>query len=154
MPADATNRTWAPNPARRLRLALEGSPGSLAAGFLGVFFAEAAADIDWVLALPDALETEYHQRVTEIGEAQNVKYVTSAERIGMHQGMQLGIEQGVEQGLEQGRQTARHLLCRQARRRFGLKIAAEAEPLLATITDLQQLEELGDLLLSSPDGPA
>ena len=57
-------------------------------------------------------------------------------------------------GLEQGRQTARHLLCRQARRRFGLKIAAEAEPLLATITDLQQLEELGDLLLSSPDGPA
>jgi hypothetical protein len=62
--------------------------------------------------------------------------------------------EGLEQGLEQGRQMTRHLLCRQARRRFGPKIAAEAEPLLATITDLQQLEELGDLLLSSPDGPA
>ena len=62
--------------------------------------------------------------------------------------------EGLEQGLEQGRQMTRHLLCRQARRRFGPKIAAEAEPLLTTITDLQQLEELGDLLLSSPDGPA
>ena len=41
------------------------------------------AFIDWVLALPDALETNYHQPVTEIEKAQHLKYATSAERIGM-----------------------------------------------------------------------
>jgi hypothetical protein len=68
--------------------------------------------------------------------------------------LEQGLEQGLEKGLEQGRQTTRHLLCRQTRRRFGPNIAAEAEPLLAAIADLHQLEELGDLLLASPDGAA
>lgn len=61
-------------------------------------------------------------------------------------------QQGLEQGLEQGRRATRHLLVRQVRRRFGPTIAAQTEPLLAQVTDLQTLEELGDQLLVSPDG--
>ncbi len=62
--------------------------------------------------------------------------------------------EGLEQGLEQGRQETRHLLARLARRRFGPTIAAQAEPLLAAIAVPQYLEELGELLLSCPDGAA
>ncbi|WP_243448271.1 DUF4351 domain-containing protein [Candidatus Thiosymbion oneisti] len=62
--------------------------------------------------------------------------------------------QGLEQGLEQGRRETRHLFTRQARRRFGPAIAAQAESLLTAISDPLQLEELGDALLSCPDGTA
>jgi predicted transposase YdaD len=63
-----------------------------------------------------------------------------------------GLEQGLEKGLEQGRREIRHLLTRQARRRFGPAIAAQAVPLLAAITDPQDLETLGEGLLTYPDG--
>ena len=71
------------------------------------------------------------------------------------EGLQQGLQQGREQGREQGRrQSTRHLLIRLARRRFGDAIATQAEPLVSAIDDLQQLEELGDLLLTSPNGEA
>ncbi|WP_300971790.1 Rpn family recombination-promoting nuclease/putative transposase [Thiocapsa sp.] len=60
--------------------------------------------------------------------------------------------EGMEQGIEQGREATRHILVRQVRRRFGLTIAEQTEPLLACIADLQTLEDLGDQLLISPDG--
>jgi hypothetical protein len=59
---------------------------------------------------------------------------------------------GLEQGLEQGRKETRHLLIRQARRRFGPAVAAQAEPLLAAIADPEALEALGEALLIHPDG--
>jgi predicted transposase YdaD len=71
---------------------------------------------------------------------------------GREQGLEQGREQGLEQGLEQGREATRHLLLRQVRRRFGSEIAERSEPLLARISDLEQLEELGDQLLLSADG--
>ena len=46
----------------------------------------------------------------------------------------------------------RHILIRQARRRFGAAVADQTAPLLARISDLEQLEELGDQLLISADG--
>ena len=94
--------------------------------------------------------------------AENVETWTDQwKREGLQQGLQealeQGREQGREQGLEQGRQqggreATRHLLIRQVRRRFGPTIATQTEPLLARINDLQQLEDLGDQLLISPDG--
>jgi len=90
--------------------------------------------------------------------AENVETWTDQwKREGLQQGLQEGLEQGREQGLEQGRQqggreATRHLLIRQVRRRFGPAIATQTEPLLAGINDLQQLEDLGDQLLISPDG--
>ncbi|WP_300971365.1 hypothetical protein [Thiocapsa sp.] len=68
------------------------------------------------------------------------------------EGIEQGLEQGLEQGIEQGREATRHILVRQVRRRFGLTIAEQTEPLLARIVDLQTLEDLGDQLLISPDG--
>ncbi|MCF7995344.1 MAG: DUF4351 domain-containing protein [Chromatiaceae bacterium] len=61
-------------------------------------------------------------------------------------------DQWKQQGLEQGRETTRHILIRQARRRFGPEIAEQSQPLLARISDPEQLEELADQLLLSPDG--
>jgi flagellar biosynthesis/type III secretory pathway protein FliH len=63
-----------------------------------------------------------------------------------------GLQQGLEQGLERGsREATRHLLTRQARRRFGPTIAEQTGRLLAGINNLEQLEELGDQLLLSRD---
>ncbi len=61
-------------------------------------------------------------------------------------------DQWKEEGLEQGRAATRHLLTRQVRRLFGTTTAEQTELLLARITDLQQLEELGDQLLTSANG--
>jgi len=61
-------------------------------------------------------------------------------------------DQWKREGLEQGsREATRHLLTRQARRRFGATIAEQTEQLLACINTLQPLEELGDQLLLSQD---
>lgn len=63
-------------------------------------------------------------------------------------------EQWKQEGLEQGRQETRHLLTRLARHRFGPGIAAQTEPLLTAIADPRQLEDLGDALITCPDGTA
>ena len=63
--------------------------------------------------------------------------------------------EGMQQGREQGRrQSTRHLVIRLAGRRFGAAVATQAELLVSAIDDLQQLEELADLLLTSPDAAA
>ncbi|MCB2263358.1 MAG: transposase, partial [Candidatus Thiosymbion ectosymbiont of Robbea hypermnestra] len=62
--------------------------------------------------------------------------------------------EGLQQGLEQGYQATRHLLARQAHHRFGPAVATQAEPLLTRIADPVQLADLGDALLSCPDGIA
>lgn len=74
------------------------------------------AFIDWVLALPDTLEADYHQRIREIEEGQHVQYVTTAERIGLEKGIEQGIQQGIEQGIPRGES---RLLRRLLLRRFG-----------------------------------
>jgi len=48
------------------------------------------AFIDWVLALPDALEEDYHRCIQAIEEAEHMQYVTTAERIGIQKGRQEG----------------------------------------------------------------
>ncbi|MGB5737626.1 MAG: transposase, partial [Thiohalocapsa sp.] len=60
--------------------------------------------------------------------------------------------EGMEQGMEQGREATRHILVRLALRRFGATTAEKTGPLLARITDLRQLEALGDELLTSATG--
>ena len=79
--------------------------------------------IDWLLALPDALEDVYLDEIHELEVTTNMRYISSAERIGMRRGMERGIERGMEkglqQGLQQGLEQSRSLLRRQLRRRFG-----------------------------------
>lgn len=61
-------------------------------------------------------------------------------------------DQWKREGLEQGLNAMRHVLVRQARRRFGPAIAEQTEPMLAHIDNLRQLEDFGDQLLLSQDG--
>lgn len=65
---------------------------------------------------------------------------------------QQGLARGLEQGLEQGREESRHLLVRLVRRRFGPAIAVQSESLLAAIAAPAQLEDIGERLLTAPDG--
>ena len=70
------------------------------------------AFIDWVLALPEALEEDYHRCIQAIEEAEHMQYVTTAERI--------GIRKGRQEGREEGRQaTQRELLEQLLAVRFG-----------------------------------
>jgi len=56
------------------------------------------AFIDWVLALPEALEEDYHRCIQEIEEAEHMQYVTTAERIGIRKGWQQGHQKGHQEG--------------------------------------------------------
>jgi hypothetical protein len=60
--------------------------------------------IDWILRLPPALEQEFLKELYTYEKAQQMPYITSAERFGRQIGIELGREQGLEQGLEQGRE--------------------------------------------------
>jgi len=43
--------------------------------------------IDWLIALPKDLEKEYHQEIIKYKEESKMRYVTTAERIGIEKGM-------------------------------------------------------------------
>jgi hypothetical protein len=88
--------------------------------------------IDWLLALPEALEDAFLDEIHELEASTNMRYISSAERIGMRRGTQLGIQQ---------------VLRRQLRRRFG-------DPPPWVETKLQegtppQLEQWADQLLDA-----
>jgi hypothetical protein len=52
------------------------------------------AFIDWVMALPQGLEIDYPNAVASLDEEQKMRYVTTAERIGMEKGERIGMEKG------------------------------------------------------------
>ena len=89
-----------------------------------------------------------------------MRYVTTAERIGIRKGMQRGLERGMEKGLkkwlengmERGLDSESALLQRLARRRFGDAVAERAAVLLALIRAPDILEQLGEALLDDTDG--
>ncbi len=63
------------------------------------------------MLLPAELEDEYHQEIMEFEEEEKMRYVTTAERIGMEKGMEKGIEKGrIEGGLKKATKTAKNLL--------------------------------------------
>lgn len=64
--------------------------------------------MDWVLALPEALEQQYLDEVYRLEEETHMRYVTSAERIGLKRGLQQGVLKGEAKVVQ-----------RQLQRRFG-----------------------------------
>jgi flagellar biosynthesis/type III secretory pathway protein FliH len=108
------------------------------------------------MTLPEPLEDDYHQVIQAIEEAEQMRYVTTAERIGIRKGMERGMERGMvrgmERGMEKGLESERSLLQRQARRRFGDAVAERAAVLLAMIREPETLEQLGEALLDDEDG--
>lgn len=69
--------------------------------------------IDWMLRLPEGLETEFRERLYALEEEHKMPYVTSVERA--------GIEKGLQQGLQQGEAA---MLLRLVAHKFGAAAAA------------------------------
>ncbi|HOW77542.1 MAG TPA: cytosolic protein [Candidatus Competibacteraceae bacterium] len=51
--------------------------------------------IDWLLALPEALENAFLDEIHGLEESTNMRYISSAERIGMRRGHEQGMQQGI-----------------------------------------------------------
>jgi hypothetical protein len=92
--------------------------------------------IDWLLALPAALEQRFRDQLADYEAAMSTPYITSIERS--------GIEKGRQQGIRQGLAAERTLLQRQVERRFGETAAARLARLLETIDDTDRLAEIGE----------
>jgi len=58
--------------------------------------------IDWLMVLPDEMETAFTNALREFEEDTRMPYVTNVERRGIQQGLQQGLQQGMQQGLQQG----------------------------------------------------
>jgi Domain of unknown function (DUF4351) len=94
--------------------------------------------IDWLLALPEALEERLWNEIKVYEESEKMPYVTSVERIGIRKGHQKGRQEG-------RRQEAKHLLRRLLTRSFGpLPEWAEAKLEQA---DTAMLEEWAERVL-------
>ncbi len=110
--------------------------------------------------LPKRLAGVEFESMTDLHEVHDMlsnrveSWTEQWKREGLTEGRKEGRKEGLEQGLERGRQETRHLLARQACHRFGSAIATQTEPLLTAIADPRQLADLGDALLSCPDGTA
>lgn len=72
--------------------------------------------LDWMMRLPEHLAQELWQNIDLLEEQEQMRYVSSVERIGIEKGREQGLQQGREQGLQQGEALA---LQRLLRKRFG-----------------------------------
>ena len=70
---------------------------------------------------------------------------------GLAEGMERGRAEGAERGLAQGRVA---LLRRQVEWRFGVDVAGQVAALLAEVTDVARLDEVGRWLLECDTGEA
>ena len=67
--------------------------------------------IDWIMLLPAKMENAYHHEIMEFEEEEKMRYVTTAERIGMEKGRIEGkIEGKIEGSLKKATKTAKNLL--------------------------------------------
>ena len=98
------------------------------------------AVLDWLMKLPKALEQQIWQEIETIEENQNMRYITSVERIGM--------EKGIAQGKEQGRlEGEAKILKKLLERRFGDLPAWTADKLNSAAE--QDLETWAEAVLTA-----
>jgi hypothetical protein len=94
--------------------------------------------IDWIMALPEALEEEFRIAVFQYEEEKRMPYVTSIERLALAEGREIGREEGREVGLLEGLQE-------------GLVVALEAKfgptgrKLTSKVKQIQHLAQLRTL---------
>ena len=92
--------------------------------------------IDWVIALPEEMETKFSEDIHDFEEGMNMVYVSSMERLGLKKGHQKGLEEGLEKGLEKGKlETAENM--------FKAGYDRETVKKLTGLTD-EQLAALGE----------
>ncbi|WP_163560293.1 DUF4351 domain-containing protein [Halomonas sp. NO4] len=92
--------------------------------------------IDWMMRLPDALEREFLDEHYVFEEAQNMPYVTSAERFGIEKGRQEGRQEGEAR-----------LLAKQMSLKFG-DLPAWAQDRIETAST-EQLEAWAERILTA-----
>ena len=105
--------------------------------------------LDWLMQLPEWLNSQVWQELETIEESKKVQYITSVERIGMAKGIAKGIAKGRIEGRVEGRvEGVSRLLRRQLERRFGVLPEWASDQL--TRASEQQLEVWGEALLTAP----
>ncbi|MGL1833254.1 DUF4351 domain-containing protein [Rhodocyclaceae bacterium SMB388] len=103
---------------------------------------------DWMMRLPDELESRLWHHIENIEGERNVKYVTSVERLAIERGMEKGRKEGHEEGREKGREEgSRALLARLLASRFGPLPGPVTERLASATTE--QLERWAERLLGA-----
>ena len=58
--------------------------------------------IDWLITLPEDLETKFDNEILKLEEEKSMAYITSIEKSGYRRGMAEGIEKGVKKGVKKG----------------------------------------------------
>ena len=101
--------------------------------------------LDWLMQLPEWLNSQVWQELETIEESKKVQYITSVERIGMAKGIAKGRIEGRVEGRVEG---VSRLLRRQLERRFGVLPEWASDQL--TRASEQQLEVWGEALLTAP----
>jgi predicted transposase YdaD len=89
--------------------------------------------LDWVMILPDDLESEFWRELQIFEETQNMAYVTNASRF------------EYQRGLKEGEQLNQRLILRQLTRKIG-ELPDALQSQIQTLS-LAQLEALGEALL-------
>jgi hypothetical protein len=56
--------------------------------------------IDWMMSLPEELQQEFEQELSQYEEEKKMSYITSIERRGIQKGIELGLIEGIELALE------------------------------------------------------
>jgi flagellar biosynthesis/type III secretory pathway protein FliH len=107
--------------------------------------------IDWVMKLPEGVEQTFRAELIAYEEAQQVKYVTSVERLAKKEGHKEGHIEGRKEGHKEGRKQGRRegavrLLQRSIQLRFGV-VPVELQEQLQGLSS-QQLEDLMESVLT------
>jgi predicted transposase YdaD len=97
--------------------------------------------LDWLMRLPEGLEREYKEQLTEFERSRSMPYITSIERMGRDEGRRAGRQEG----REEGRQGQVDMALRLLRRRCGaLSPAIESK---VRVLSPQRLTDLAEALL-------
>jgi hypothetical protein len=95
--------------------------------------------IDWLMDLPEALDTEFWSQIKRHEEEKNMPFVTIAERTGHEKGFREGRDQGLREGKDLG---LREGLLSGIDLALKLRFGTNATVLMSEICQLQDVEVL------------
>jgi hypothetical protein len=115
--------------------------------FMEYCFPAIAANINWLIALPESFMIQYEQQVEQLEEQAMARFITTPERVGVIRGRQIGLEEGLEKGLQKELKDMAELIIRILRRRF----SAAPPSLIAEIqqADLETLFAWGEKIAAA-----
>ena len=90
------------DPEDRMRWKLQLVKGLYQRGYTREEILELFRFIDWVMVLPEDLETRFEETLLRYEQEVHMPYITSIERKGIQQGLQQGIREGLLAGIELG----------------------------------------------------